>query len=116
MAIISVSALLLLITGCEYEEDYYDHVPAPGKGSIIIDNNTSQDINFYVDGERVSEIGDYRERIFDLEPGVRRVVLDEEDGDTTYREDVDVLDGRLTILKVWADIGVAEYIVEIDFE
>ncbi len=108
--------MLLVTSGCEYEDDYYDHVPPPGKGSIIIDNNSSHDINFYLDGERLSEIGDYRVRIFDLSPGVSRIVLDEKDGDTTYRDDVDILEGRLTILRIWAAIDAAEYTVEIDFE
>ncbi|MFW6151503.1 MAG: hypothetical protein ACOC6C_00850 [Verrucomicrobiota bacterium] len=115
-AVIAFAFLFVIASGCEYEDDYYDHVPPPGKGSLIIDNNSADDINLYLDGERISEIGDYRVRILDLSPGVGRIVLDEEDGDTTFRDDIDILEGRLTILRIWTTINAAEYTVEIDFE
>lgn len=108
--------MVIHVVGCEDEDDYLDHVPPEDLGSMIIDNKTYDEINLYVNGDYTSQVGEYRERIFDLAPGIYRVVLDEEDGNRTYREDIDVLEGRLTVLQVREDFSSSEYNVDIFFE
>jgi hypothetical protein len=107
--IFSVSLLaglaLLLGSGCETDDEDYDHDPPLGQGSIIIENFTSTDIEFFVGGRFVGEVDDDDDRAFDFRPGVYRVVLNDDDGDRSWAADVDVLEGRLTILTVRIDVS-----------
>jgi len=93
--------MLLSYAGCK-DEGYHDHVPSSGNGSLIIDNNSGDEISVFVDGVRVAGVsgGDYQ--IVDLAPGFFRVVLSADHVDRSYRDDVDILQGRLTILDVKA--------------
>jgi hypothetical protein len=91
------ACLVLLIGGCE--DDDYNHVPAPGQGTLIVDNDHAEDISLYIDGERIREIKDGHESFNDIAPGLYRVVLIDDDG-VAYRDDVDIIEGRLTILEV----------------
>jgi len=106
-----------LVTGCDWEDDQVsDHKPPDGQGSIVVDNNTAEDIKVYIDGTRQSDTRDFDDRAYDLDPGLYRVVLDEDDGDRTYRDDIDVIEGRLTILDVSADpFDNDDYDVEVFF-
>lgn len=105
----------LLIAGCDYD-DSTDHKPPDGQGSIVVDNNTFNDIRVYIDGESQKRVDGYDDRAYDREPGVYRVVLDESGGDRTYRDDVDVLDGRLTVIDVSNDpFSSSKYDVEVFF-
>ena len=84
---------------------------------MVIDNNTGDDIDLFVDGERLTRVGDYSERVIDLDPGIYRVVLNEEDGDANSRGDVDILENRLTILHVYAHpYDWREYDVRTEFD
>ena len=106
---------MLLMTSCD--DGDYDHDPPPGQGSIIIDNGSGSDAEVYLDGvlKGVAESGEAT--IYDMDPGVYRLVLAEEDGDRNYRNDIDVLLNRLTILDVMNDYSSASlYYVVIDFE
>lgn len=107
----------LLATGCDWEDDdYTDHEPPAGKGSIVVDNNTADDIKVYIEGVRVADVNDFDDRAYDLNPGVYRVVLDQDGGDRTFRDDVDVIEGRLTILDVSIDLfDPDDYDVEVFF-
>lgn len=102
VACLVAAAALTLAAGCEDEDDN-DHEPPPGQGSIIIYNNTPDDIAVYIDDVRVEDVGDDDDRAYDLQPGVHRVVLDQRGGDRTFRDDVDVLEGRRTIMDVTFD-------------
>ena len=78
--VLSASLCLWLGAGCD-EEAYEDHVPSAGNGSLIIDAY----------------------RIFDLAPGLHRLVAAEAgEGDRSYRDDIDILEGRLTIVELWS--------------
>lgn len=101
--LIMASALALLSPGCEDPDDDFDHDPPAGLGTLYVDNNTGDDLNVFVDGAGLAGVGDFDERFYDLAPGVHRVVLDQDDGDRSYRDDVDVLEGRRTILDVERD-------------
>jgi hypothetical protein len=104
-------------TGCDTEEGYLDHNPPDGQGSLIIDNHTGDDIAVFVDGSQTATVNDSSDRILDMVPGAYRLVLvEKDDGDRSYSSDVDVLEGRLTILDVWSSGDPDEYSVETSFE
>lgn len=106
-------AVLLSSPGCEYDDDDYDHDPPLRQGSIVIENFTYTDIEFYLDGRLQGKIGDDDDEAFDFPPGEYRVVLnDDDDGDRNWAADVDVLEGRLTILNVRIDtVSSGGYVV-----
>jgi|GEM_PF-2318368 len=111
-------AALLLCQGCD-DDDYLDHNPPEGQGSIVVDNLTAIDFELFVDGEFIAEVDGGRERIVDVDTGIRRVVLDDSDDIVgSFREDIDVLEGRLTILRVYPETtGPAPgYVVTIEFD
>ena len=82
-----------------------------------MDNKTVDDLLVYISGHHTNDVADFDYEIFDLDPGVYRVVLDEKGGYRTYRGDVDVLEGQLTVLGVRRNYLVSsEYDVVIHFE
>ena len=109
--------LLLGFTGCEDHEDHYnDHVPPTGKGSLVIDNLTVDDINAYVDGQSAAHVRDGHYEIVDLAPGRYSLVLDEDGGSRDARVHVEILNGRLTILRVTAEVFANDYHVETEYD
>ncbi len=116
-AVAACGLALLAAAGCEDDEDYRDHVPAAGQGSLIVDNNTMQDLDLFLDGALNREVGDGKEAIVDLAPGEYRVVLDSQDSNRSFAGDVDVLEGRLTILHVSIRLGAPDALnVTIEYE
>lgn len=116
---------LLLMTGaiwmagCDDHrgEGDFDYDPPSGYGALILDNQSSTDINLYVDGSYAGRIGDYDDEHFDLEPGLHRLVLDEHHGDRTWGGDVDVLEGRLTIISATVShLDSHDYRVSVEFD
>ena len=106
------------VAGCDDPSDNtdFDYVPPSGHGAIIVDNLSPTDVNVFVDGSSVGRVGDDHDEHFDLTPGSHRVVLDQEDGGRSWGGDVDVLDGRLTILRVTLDTGDQHgYKVKVEF-
>lgn len=105
----------LLLTSCD--DGSFNHVPPQGKGSIIIDNRTGNDAEVYLGGVFAGIADSGETTVFDLEPGVYRVVLAEKDGSRNYWSEADVLAGRLTILDVNVDYSNPSlYNVTVDFE
>ena len=96
-------AVLFLAPGCEDNSTTFHHTPPAGQGSIIIDNFTYTDIEFFLNGLLQETVKSDRDKTFDLAPGVYRVVLNDKDGDRNWADDVDVLGGRLTVLTVKID-------------
>ncbi|MDD5707340.1 MAG: hypothetical protein PHR35_15565 [Kiritimatiellae bacterium] len=96
------TAAALFMAGCDDEDDF-DHSPAAGQGAIVIDNNGDEDVRVYIGGAHVGNVSDGHWSAFDRAPGVYRVVLDEADDDLSYRGDIDVIAGRLTVLDVSGD-------------
>lgn len=100
--------------GCDDDDDYDHDVPA-GKGTLVVDNNTPDRVQVFISGAQVESVGDGKERYYDLDPGLYRVALDGDDSDRFWAGETDVLEGRLTILKVSDDLGdFDEFVVEID--
>jgi len=112
-----LSVALTAGTGCDESEGDFDFVPSPGKGALIVENNTASDINLYLNGISRGEVDDDSYLPVEANPGVYRVVLDEDDGDRQYGADIDILEGRLTILRVYIEAGdYTEYRVRMEFE
>jgi len=116
MAAAAAMAGLPLAAGCEGKNHDIDHTPPKGMGSLAVDNPTLDDIKVYVDDAQVGRAKDDSAPVFDLKPGVHRVVLDQEDGDRHYASDIDILNGRVTILRVSVDLGDDDYRVGVDID
>lgn len=111
-ALAAAMAALFLTAGCE-TDDEFDHTPPAGQGSIVIDNFTYTDIEFFVNGVRRDVVNEDDDQAFDFAPGVYRVVLNDEDGDRSWAGDVDVLQDRLTVLRVRISTGsFDDYVVD----
>jgi len=102
----------LILTGCD-EEDYYDHSIPEGMGSLVVDNNSGDDISIFIDGVRVAGVDGGGWEVFDVAPGLYRVVLDSDDYDRSYSGDVDVLQDRLTILDIMASLATSYYYYDV---
>jgi hypothetical protein len=61
-------------------------------------------------------VSDFDHEAFDLAPGIHRVVLDESHGSRNWRGDVDVLEGKLTVLEVNTGFDSSDYDVRIYFD
>lgn len=94
----------------------WDHTPPAGKGSIIVDNRTADGVNVYLAGVFTNHVAAYDYEYYDLQPGIWRVILDQAHGDRNWRADVDVLQGKLTILEVHDGYYYNEYDVRNYFD
>jgi len=95
--------LLAVVSGCGGRDD--DHTPPAGMGSILVRNNTGDDIYVYLDGTLASNRADYASTTaYDLKPGSYRVALTERRGWRSWSGFVDVLEGRLTFMDVTLDL------------
>ncbi len=89
--------LALGLAACDRD---WDHTPPDGQGALIVDNRTADDLDVYLDGRATNRVDDFDHEVFDVAPGVARVVLDEAHGSRAWRGDVDVIEGKLTVLEV----------------
>ena len=111
-----IVAALFFLAGCD-RSNFYDHVPPQGDGSLVVDNNSGEDVSVFSDGISVASVnsGDYE--IVDMSPGSYRVVISGDSSDRSFRGDVDVLDGRLTVLDVTsAASSIYDFYVTTTFE
>lgn len=98
---------IALLCGCE-DDDNINHTPPAGMGALGIDNRTSSDIDIYIDGTKSSSVNDWHVRVLDLEPGVYRLVLNDEDGYRNYSDDIDILADKVTELTVTDSIAYGD--------
>lgn len=105
-------ALALGLAACERD---WDHTPPDGQGSVIVDNRTADEVDVYLDGRATNRVDDFDHEVFDYAPGVVRVVLDEAHGRRAWGGDVDVIEGKLTVLEV-TERGGSGYDVRITFD
>lgn len=87
------------LAGCDDDKDF-NHRPAAGLGSLIVDNKGLHDVRVYVDGRLAGTVQDDHWHAFDLTPGEHRVALDERNGDRFEVVEVDVLEGRRMVVEV----------------
>lgn len=109
-----LSSLVVLMAGCE--DGGFKHDPPPGQGSIIVDNRSVDVLHAYIDGYYTNDVGDFDYEAYDRLPGMYRVVLDQKSGSRSYSHDVDVIEGKLTVLEVQIDEWDWEYDVRIYYE
>ena len=93
-----MAAAWLFLSGCD--EDRYDRDPPPGQGSMVVENVTGDRVLVYVDGAEEDGVSAGKHRYYDRAPGVYRVVLDGDDTNRSWAGDVDILEGRRTVLEV----------------
>jgi len=108
--------MILMLGLCACDGDDWNHTPPAGMGSIIVDNRTTDGVNVYLDGYYTNRVSDFDNAAFDLAPAIHRVVLDESHGSRAWRGDVDVLEGKLTILEVNTGFYSSDYDVRIYFD
>ena len=95
---------LLLLTGCDFDEDKdLDRTPPEGFGSLVVNNQTTDSVRVFVNGEKQRGTSSFDARAYDLEPGVYRVVIEAKDSDRTFRDDIDILGGRRTVVDLSAE-------------
>ena len=97
--ILSIVAMALgMATGCDDSE--YDHEPPAGQGSLIVDNYTGYRMYVYIDGQSFGDVSSGEDEYYDRSPGICRVVIDGEHADQSWAGEVDILEGRRTVLEV----------------
>ncbi|MCO5043919.1 MAG: hypothetical protein M9963_09415 [Kiritimatiellae bacterium] len=100
LPLLALGAVALSLVACDWDDDKYRHKPAEGMGALVVDNRTGGDLRVYVDQIEVGKVSAYKDRSFDLTGGVYRVVLEERHGWANWRDDVDIMQSRLTVLDV----------------
>lgn len=100
--------LPLLPAGCE-TGDEFDHDPPAGQGTLYVDNGTLDDFDVFVDGAELKGVDDGDYEHYDLEPGVHRVVLAAEDERYSFADDIDILEGRRTIVRIDGSYNASVY-------
>jgi hypothetical protein len=98
IGVLSISLATGLIAGCDDTE--FDREPPAGQGSLIVDNFTGDRVRVYIEGVEDRSVSSGDHRYYDREPGVYRVALDGDDIRRYWAGDVDVLEGRRTVLEV----------------
>lgn len=98
MGLIPLGLAVGLAAGCDDTE--FDRDPPSGQGSMIVDNFTGDRLRVYIDGEEAERVSVGKHRYYDCAPGVYRVALDGDDIRRSWAGDVDVLEGRRTVLEV----------------
>ncbi|MGD9874911.1 MAG: hypothetical protein AB7T27_11690 [Kiritimatiellia bacterium] len=114
-ALITAAALATL-TGCEDDDDDYDHNPPAGMGTLILENDTYDDVTVALDGRIQPEVREDSDRKYDLEPGIWRLVLDQQGGDQNWRGDVDIIEGHLTIVNIGASADPDDFFISVRFD
>lgn len=109
-----MTAAIALLAGCD--DGDYKHDPPAGQGSIIVDNRSSDVLHVYLGGYYTNDVGDFDYEAYDRFPGVYRVVLDQKSGSRSYSHNVDVIEGKRTVLKVRVNEFYWEYDVAIYYD
>jgi hypothetical protein len=113
---VALGAVLTLAGGCNEEVPADEPLPE-GKGSLVLSNLTADTVNVYVGGVQTTVVAAVSQSVVYMYPGLYRVVLDQEGGTRNYRDDVDILRGRRTILHIGystADTNLYSVVLEFD--
>ena len=116
LCVLIPAVALATLTGCEDDDAEYDHTPPAGMGTLILENDTYDDITVALDGRIQPEVGEDSNRKYDLEPGVWRLVLDQQGGDQNWRGDVDIIEGHLTIVNISASTDPDDFFISVRFD
>lgn len=104
-AALTFCMVIAVSSGCDDSSSNFDHPTPAGLGTLVVDNGGPMNVSVFIDGIYSGETRDGHWDAFDLTPGLHRVVLDETNGDHSFRDDVDILDGRQTILDITGASG-----------
>lgn len=96
--ILAIFLAMGMAAGCDDTE--FDRDPPAGQGTLIVDNFTGDRVRVYIDGDEVDSVSSGKHRYYDRDPGVYRVALDGDDVNRSWAGDVDVLEGRRTVVEV----------------
>ena len=96
------ASLSLTLLGCDSGKDF-DHDPPAGKGTLYVVNYTPNDCNVFIDGTEKRGVDADDNEWYDLDPNTRRVVVDQDNTYRVFRGDVDILEGKRTILELSSD-------------
>ena len=97
------ASLSLTLLGCDNNDDDFDHDPPAGKGTLYVVNRTPNDCNVFIDGTEARGVDGNDKEWYDLDPNTRRVVVEQDKTYRVFRGDVDILDGKRTILELSVD-------------
>lgn len=112
--LVSSCCLGLFLSACDH--DRFDHTPPAGQGTLIVDNITADDLHVYVNGRHVFTVSSHDHELADLDPGVYRLVIDQKNGYHSYRNDLDIIEGQLSVFEVARGDYSDEYDVRIYYE
>ena len=98
MNLLFVAVALGMTAGCDDSSN--DHEPPAGQGSLIVDNFSGYRMYVYINGQSVGNVSAGEDDYYDRLPGICRVVIDGEYADQSWAGDVDILEGRRTVLEV----------------
>lgn len=110
-----VCCLVLSLQGCD-DGDRFDHTPPAGQGSLVVDNTTADGLNVYQNGYKIYSVSAYDHELVDTNPGVYRVVIDERNGYHSFRGDIDIVEGQLTVIEVLREYSSDLYEVNVYFD
>ena len=89
-----------LLTGACDDDKRIGHTPPPGQGSLVVENNTSDTIDVFLEGRAVGRVQGGKRLIVDYPPGSWRVVLAQDNDYRSYRGFADLVENRLTVMDV----------------
>lgn len=101
------------VTGCD--DDNFDHDIPEGQGSLVVNNFTGDRLRVFIDGMAVNSVTEGKYQAYDRVPGIYRVALDSDDSERSWADDVDVLEGTLTVVEV-SGYDYREFTVRIYFD
>ena len=116
LRLLMLLALPILLLGPGCEDDSYNYKPPAGQGALIIDNNTGDHVEVFIDGVEQNKTKAGENRAYPHAPGVIRVVLSDTGTERTWRDDVDILEGRNTVIDLavnvddWTEFLVVTYL------
>jgi hypothetical protein len=93
-------SMLVLSAGCNEDNSATDEPTPEGKGALVVDNRTGDRLSVFVSGVYTAAVAAASQTEVALAPGLYRVVVDQDDGPRSFRDDVDILRGRRTWLHV----------------
>lgn len=102
----------ILLGGCK--DSRYDREPPPGLGTLYVENYTGSRVEVFIDGAQAESVGRGKRRYYDLMPGVHRLAFNNPDIPRAWVGDIDVLEGRRTVVEVRTAFD-AQYVYDIRF-
>lgn len=114
--LVALTIVSFLIAACESDNPWHSNVPPEGFGALVVDNRTSDRLEVYLDGEEEMTVRGGRYQYIDFAPGSYRLVIMSSDGFRSYRDDIDIVKGRITVVELRGGGENREYNARIYFE